>query len=51
MTLEMTGNGIGEEGVKILSEILKANTTLKVLDLDSENEQTIQRIKREKNRG
>ena len=29
----MAGNGIGNEGTKALSETLKANTTLKYLNL------------------
>ena len=32
----MTGNGIGDEGAKAMSEMLKMNTTLISLDLDSE---------------
>ena len=32
------GNGIGDEGVKTISEMLKKNTTLTSLDLGSEDE-------------
>ena len=35
----MTGNGIGEEGAKALSEMLKENTTLTSLDLSGEEEE------------
>ena len=41
----MTGNGIGVEGAKSMSEMLKVNTTLTSLDLGSEEER-----KREKER-
>ena len=34
----MTGNGIGVEGTKSLSETLKVNTTLTSLDLRGEKE-------------
>ena len=34
----MTGNGIGAEGAKSLSEMLKVNTTLTGLDLTCEEE-------------
>ena len=33
------GNGIGDEGAKAISEMLKMNTTLISLDLGSENAQ------------
>ena len=39
----MTDNRIGAEGVKVLSEMLKVNSTLTTLDLSSEEE-----IKRER---
>ena len=35
----MTGNEIGDEGAKALSEMLKMNTTLTKLDLESEREE------------
>ena len=31
----MTGNGIGDEGAKAMSEMLKVNTTLTTLGLSS----------------
>ena len=34
----MTGNKIGYEGTKTMSEALKVNTTLTYLDLDGEEE-------------
>ena len=34
----MTGSGIGTEGAKALSEMLKVNTTLKSLNLSSDEE-------------
>ena len=34
----MTGNGIGAEGAKAMSEMLKVNKTLKSLTLNSEEE-------------
>ena len=34
----MTGNGIGDEGAKSMSEMMKANTTLTPLDLSCEEE-------------
>ena len=34
----MTGNGIGDEGAKALSEMLKVNSTLTTLDLRGEEE-------------
>ena len=34
----MRGNGIGDEGAKSLSEMLKTNTTLSSLNLRSEEE-------------
>ena len=45
----MTGNGIGAEGAKAMSEMLKMNTTLKSLLLDCEEEERMEkRKKREK---
>ena len=35
----MTGNDIGDEGVKALSEMLKVNATLTSLDLSCEEEE------------
>ena len=35
----MTGNGIGDEGAKSLSEMLKSNTTLTSLNLNGEEEE------------
>ena len=34
----MTGNDIGDEGAKSMSEMLKTNTTLASLDLSCEEE-------------
>ena len=34
----MTGNGIGDEGAKAMSEMLKLNSTLTSLNLASEEE-------------
>ena len=34
----MTGNEIGDEGAKAMSEVLKVNTTLKELDLSGDEE-------------
>ena len=34
----MTGNGIGDEGAKALSEMMKVNSTLTTLDLWGEEE-------------
>ena len=34
----MTGNGIGDEGAKAMSEMLKVNTTLTTLNLGGEEE-------------
>ena len=43
----MTDNGIGDEGVKALSEMLKMNTTLTELNLRGEEERKREReIKR-----
>ena len=44
----MTDNGIGDEGAKTMSEILKVNTTLKELDLGGEEEK-IEREEKRKN--
>ena len=47
----MTGNGIGVEGAKALSEMLKKNTTLTTLSLGGEEEgRKEKRKKREKRR-
>ena len=35
----MTGNDIGDEGAKAISEMLKVNTTLTSLDLSCEEEE------------
>ena len=35
----MTGNGIGDEGAKSMSEALKTNTTLTSLNLSGEEEE------------
>ena len=42
----MTGNGIGDEGAKTLSEMLKVNTTLKSLFLGSDEEERKERKKK-----
>ena len=34
----MTGNGIGAEGAKAMSEMMKVNSTLTTLDLSCEEE-------------
>ena len=44
----MTGNTIEVEGAKRLSEMLKMNTTLTKLDLESEKEKRMETRKREK---
>ena len=46
----MTDNEIGVEGAKALSEMLKVNTTLTKLDLESEEKRKEKRKKREKRR-
>ena len=43
----MTDNRIGDEGVKVLSEMLKVNNTLAILYLSGE---TRKKMKRERNR-
>ena len=35
----MTGNKIGDEGTKAISEMMKENTTLTSLDLESEGKE------------
>ena len=47
----MTGNEIGVEGAKSMSEMMKVNTTLTSLDLSCEEErkQERERIKEKKN--
>ena len=45
----MTGNGIGDEGAKSMSEMLKVNSTLTTLDLASEEERK-EREEKEKER-
>ena len=42
----MTGNNIGDEGAKSMSEMLKSNTTLTSLDLASEEEEKRRKRKR-----
>ena len=44
----MTGNEIGEEGAKALSEMLKVNATLTELDLRSEKETKEKKRKKKK---
>ena len=47
----MTGNEIGDEGAKAMSEMLKVNTTLTSLSLGGEEEERREkRQKREKRR-
>ena len=47
----MTGNYIGDEGAKVMSEMLKVNTTLTSLDMEGEKEERRKkRKKREKRR-
>ena len=43
----MTGNGIGDEGAKALSEMLKVNTTLLTLGLEREEERRERKGKKE----
>ena len=45
----MTGNWIGDEGAKAMSEMLKVNTTLKTLYLQCESEKSETERKRKKN--
>ena len=40
----MTGNEIGDDGAKTLSEMLKKNTTLKTLGLGGEEEYLKERL-------
>ena len=42
----MTGNGIGDEGAKSMSEMMKVNTTLTSLDLSCEEERRKERERR-----
>ena len=42
----MTGNGIGNEGAKSLSEMLMTNTTLASLNLGGEEEKRRERERR-----
>ena len=44
----MTGNEIGDEGAKALSEMLKVNSTLTTLDLRCEEERKEKRRKKRK---
>ena len=44
----MTGNGIGVEGAKSMSEMLKVNTTLTSLNLDCEEERKERRERKER---
>ena len=44
----MTGNDIGDEGAKALSEMLKVNTTLTSLNLGSEEERNARRERKRK---
>ena len=44
----MTGNEIGDEGAKALSEMLKVNTTLTELNLRCEEEKKMKEKKKEK---
>ena len=43
----MTGNGIEDEGAKAMSEMLKVNTTLTLLDLGCESEERKEKEKEE----
>ena len=43
----MTGNQIGDEGAKVMSEMLKVNTTLTSLDLGGEDERKKNEEKKE----
>ena len=44
----MTGNKIGDEGAKVMSEILKVNTTLTELNLESKEKEKSEEREREK---
>mgnify|MGYP004504399843 CR=1 FL=1 len=44
----MTDNGIGDEGAKSMSEMLKSNTTLTSLNLRCEEEWKTEKEKRKK---
>ena len=44
----MTGNWIGVEGAKAMSEMLKVNTTLTSLDLGGEEERKEKRERKER---
>ena len=44
----MAGNGIGDEGVKAVIEILKVNTTLTKLNVTSDEEERKKKEKGEK---
>ena len=46
----MTGNKIGDEGAKALSEMLEGNTTLKTLNLASEEEERMKKRKEKEKR-
>ena len=46
----MTGNAIGDEGAKVMAEMLKENTTLTTLDLSGEEEERRKKRKKEKRR-
>ena len=48
MNNEMTGNKIGVEGVKAMSELFQMNTTLTTLNLWSQRKRRGTRKKREK---
>ena len=47
----MTDNEIGDEGTKTLSEMLKMNTTLTKLDLESKEEERRGRERKERKEG
>ena len=44
----MTGNGIGDEGAKAISEMLKVNSTLTELNLRGEEERKERRERKKK---
>ena len=47
----MTDNGIGVEGAKAMSEMVKVNSTLTTLDLECEEERKERRERKRKKKG
>ena len=46
----MTGNGIGDEGAKAMSSMMKVNTTLTTLNLGGEEERKREKRERKERR-